>query len=83
MNGSLCQQLCVLNLNMYVKWMTPTFPQLCNHYNLITSNNVLQLGYRAEIIHVVTSFCMVSFIYSMCLLFLSRANIDIRCFAPL
>lgn len=80
---ALCQQHCSLNLNMYVKWMTLTFPQLCNHYNLITSNNVLQLGHRAEMMHVVTSLCMVSFSSSMCLLFLSRANIDIQCFAPL
>lgn len=55
MNGALCQQPCILNLNMCVKWMTPTFLQLCNHYNLITSNNVLQLGYRTEI-HVVTYY---------------------------
>lgn len=58
---ALCQQPCILNLNMYVKWMTLTFPQLCNYYNLITSNNVLQLGHRAEIIHVVTYF----FIYGI------------------
>lgn len=56
MNGALCQQPCILNLNMYVKWMAPTFSQLCNHYNLITSNNVLQLGYKAEIINVVTYY---------------------------
>lgn len=30
---ALCQQSCILNLNMYVKWMTLTFPQLCNYYN--------------------------------------------------